>query len=161
MFARSVSRLVVRRPRLSRSPFSGMCAPSAAATGGLLAVLLILMPPAVLAQGAEARMPQSSQDHVELAGLYQRLAAKQRAHAESLRISLSEQIKRLAVAPNKTGVELPWVTKVKREAQPEISRAETAAGQAERSAEYHLMRAQELAGLEFATLAADSSGVRR
>jgi hypothetical protein len=112
-------------------------------------------------RGPDVRVPQSPQDHAELAGLYQRLAAQQREHADSLRKSLAAQIQRIAVAPNKTGVESPWVAKVKREAHPEISEAETAAAEAERSTEYHRMRAKELAGLEFATLASVSAGGRR
>jgi hypothetical protein len=135
----------------------------------LLAVLLILTPAvvshaddAVQTQGADVRVPQSPQDHAELAGLYQRLAAQQRGRAESLRKALAAQIQRIAVLPNKTGVESPWVTKVKREAQPEISQAETVAAEAERSANYHRMRAKELEGLEFAMLAASvSSGGKR
>jgi hypothetical protein len=147
MFSRSVSRFVVRR---------------------LFAVLLLLTPAVVLRADAAAqtqrpdvRLPQSPQDHAELAGLYQKLAAQQRGRAESFRKSLAAQIQRIAVAPNKTGVESPWVAKLKREAHPEISEAETAAAEAERSAEYHRMRAKELAGLEFATLASASAGGRR
>ncbi|MGH7419357.1 MAG: hypothetical protein ACREKB_16415, partial [Candidatus Rokuibacteriota bacterium] len=103
----------------------------------------------------------SPQDHLDLAALYQKAAVEHRARAAAARKSLAAELRSLSSFPNKSGVEFPWVTKVKREAQAEISQAETAAAEAERSADYHRMRARELEGLEFATLAAVSSGGRR
>lgn len=115
MFARTVSRFVVHRPGpSSRTRVSGTSARSALTARRLLAVLLILTPSTVLradetaqTQGATVRVPQSPQDHAELAGLYQRLATQQRGRADSLRKALAAQIQRIAVLPNKTGVESP------------------------------------------------------
>lgn len=165
MFGRSVSRFVVRRlGPSSRTPVSGTSARSTVTARALLAVLLMLTPSAVLpadeavqTQGAAVRVPQSPQDHVELAGLYQRLAAQQRGRAESLRKSWAAEIKRQTPFPNKAGVEFPWLTRLKRQAQEEISRAESEAAEAGRFADYHRMRAKELEGLEFTTLAASVS----
>ena len=164
MFGRSVSRFVARRlGPSSRTWVLGTSAPSAVTVRRLLAVLLVLTPAAVSraeeavqTQGADVRVPQSPQDHAELAGLYQRLATQERGQADSLRKSWAAEIKRQTPFPNKAGVEIPWLTRLKRQAQEEISRAESEAAEAERSADYHRMRAKELEGLEFVTLAAAS-----
>lgn len=107
------------------------------------------------AQGQEVKLPRSAQDHLELAALYERVAVQNRGEADSVRKSLQTGLRRLASFPNKTGHEFPWVTKLKREAQPKLDAAEKAAAAAERSADYHRLRAKEVEGLEFATLTAN------
>ena len=106
------------------------------------------------AQGQDVRVPQTAQDHLELAALYERVAVHSRGEADSVRKSLQTELRRLASFPNKTGSEFPWVTKLKRAAQPKIDAAEKAAEVAARSADYHRLRAKEVEGLEFATLTA-------
>lgn len=104
-------------------------------------------------QAPDVRVPQSAQDHLELAVLYEHVVQQERAQASNRRKLLSEELRRAAF-PNKSGVELPWIVKIRRQGQSEIDRAEKAAADAQRSAEYHRMRAKELEGREFATLAA-------
>lgn len=128
---------------------------------GVLSAVVLAMFGAPLASAVEApvpdaaqvRIPQSPQDHVDLADLYDKQAFYQRTKARALRRSWAARIQRDSVFPNKSGTEFPWVTRLKRQAQAEISRADALVAEAERSADYHRMRARELEGLEFATLA--------
>ena len=110
---------------------------------------------AAAGQRGEVRVPQTAKDHFELAALYERFENQQRAEATSLRTSLETELRRLAVPPNKTGSEFPWVTKVKRQMEPKIGAAEQTAKDAQRAADYHRFRAKEVEGLEFAKLAGD------
>lgn len=112
------------------------------------------------ARAVEVRVPQSPTDHLELAALYQKVADEQRRKADSLRKSWTAEIQKRTPFPNKGGVEFPWIAKLKKQAQAEISQAEAAEEEAGRFAGYHRMRAKELEGLEFAHLAAALRGGR-
>ena len=109
--------------------------------------------PAVEAEvRTEVRVPQTPRDHLELAALYLKAAAENRQRGEALRKSWAVEIKRQTPFPNKSGIEFPWLTRLKRQAQEEITQADDAGAAAERAGEYHRLRARELEGLEFATL---------
>jgi hypothetical protein len=89
----------------------------------------------------------SAQRHLTLAETYERAAAAQRAEVQALRQRAAADYREaMAGAPNKTGVEYPWVAKVRKASEEAIRAAEAQADVAQRHAEYHRFRAQELQG---------------
>ena len=117
-------------------------------------------PVTAAAQNQAVRVPQSAKDHQELAALYEKVAVQGREEANRVRKSLQTELGRAASFPNKTGIEFPWVRRVKREAQSRMAAADQRANEAERAAEYHRARANEVEGLEFARLTGAPQGDR-
>ena len=133
---------------------------AAAQDRAVLTNVEVKRPVASAAQNQAVRVPQSAKDHQELAALYERVAVQDREEAGRVRKSLQAELARAALVPNKTGIEFPWVTRIKRNAQSKISAADQRANEAERAAEYHRARANEIEGLEFAKLTARPRGDR-
>ena len=101
--------------------------------------------PAAPAKGA-CSCAKSPDDHLALAQSYDQTAAEHRAVAAEHRKMIADTKEDARSFPNKTGIELGWVRKMREHCEAYITKAEAAAKEAERFAEYHRMRAAELQG---------------
>ena len=94
---------------------------------------------------AQARIPQTAEEHFAVAKSYQEKAASFRAIADEHRTML-EEYKRSALPPTKTGMKNPWVKKMEEHCGAYIRDAGKLAADADKLAEYHTMRGRELQG---------------
>jgi hypothetical protein len=82
-----------------------------------------------------------------LAEGYDRAAATQRTEVAGLRQKGTEAYRQAASGvPNKTGVEYPWLAKIRKAYESSVRAAQAQADEAERHAEYHRFQAQDLQG---------------
>ncbi len=125
-------------------------------TGALAgAVLTMLQAPQASAQATEEKpagdqptykIPQTFEDHMALAERYRKKAATYREEAEIHEKMLAGYRKDASLFPNKSGIEPPWFTKLRKHCEDYINRAEALAAEADRFAEFHRMRALEFRG---------------
>ena len=89
----------------------------------------------------------SAERHIMLAEGYARAAAAQRREVQALRRKGASDYQQAANGvPNKTGGEFPWLAKIRKTSEESIRGAQAQADEAQRHAEYHRFRAQELQG---------------
>jgi hypothetical protein len=97
------------------------------------------------AAGQEVKIPQTAQDHLDLAERYQKKAAEYRQEIETHKKMLADYSKRVAKNPKDNG-ENPYIKKMRLHCEKYISDAENLAGDAGEMARYHTFRARELEG---------------
>jgi hypothetical protein len=93
----------------------------------------------------EMKIPQTPQDHRELADRYQKKAAEYRQEIEMHKKMLAEFSKKVAKNPKDTG-ENPYIRKMRLLCEKYISAAEGLAREADEMAKFHTFRAKELEG---------------
>ena len=96
------------------------------------------------AYAQEAKAPVTAADHLQLAKMYQDKAASYRKDADYHRKMIEEYKAQAATSP-KSGPN-PWFTKMQKHCQMMIKDAEKLAADAEKSAEFHTLRAKEVEG---------------
>jgi hypothetical protein len=94
---------------------------------------------------AEVSVPETAADHQALAKQYSDEATAFRKVAAEQREKAATYNKGTA-GPSKSGTPNPWAKKMADQCGKMVSGAETLAVDAQKSAEYHTLRAQELAG---------------
>jgi hypothetical protein len=97
------------------------------------------------AQGQEVKIPQTIQDHLDLAEHYRKKAAEYRQEINMHKNMLSEYSKRVARNPKDTG-ENPYIRKMRLHCEQYIGAAEGLAREADEMARFHTFRARELEG---------------
>ena len=134
-----------------------MKATSAGLTLALIAAGAILGPSA-RADGAggeqaaskkeEVGVPATADEHLARAATYQEKAAAYRQEAAVHRKMFADFERRQGnpAFQVKTGRELPWIAKMRKHCDAYIKDAERLAGDADRFAEFHRMRAEEMRG---------------
>lgn len=93
----------------------------------------------------EMKIPQTAQDHRELAERYQKKAAEYRQEIEMHKKMLADFSKTVARNPKDTG-ENPYIRKMRLHCEKYIRAAENLAREAEEMAKFHTFRARELEG---------------
>jgi hypothetical protein len=93
----------------------------------------------------EMKIPQTAQDHKDLAERYQKKAAEYREEIEMHKKMLAEFSKKVAKNPKDTG-ENPYIKKMRLHCEKYISAAEGLAREADKMAKFHTFRAKELEG---------------
>ena len=92
-----------------------------------------------------ADIPQTSQEHIALAESYRKRAAEYRAEAEMHRKMMIDYKKGVAITP-KEHSENSWLKKMRLHCEKYIVEAESLAQEADKFADYHMLRAKELEG---------------
>lgn len=93
----------------------------------------------------EMKIPQTAQDHKDLAERYQKKAAEYREEIAMHKKMLAEFSKKVAKNPKDTG-ENPYIKKMRLHCEKYISAAEGLAREADEMAKFHTFRAKELEG---------------
>lgn len=91
----------------------------------------------------DVKIPATVEDHLALAKTYQEKAAQYRKEADYHHQMFEAYKKSVASSPKSPN---PWVTKMQKHCQMLAKDAEKMAGDADRAAEYHTLRAKELQG---------------
>jgi hypothetical protein len=97
------------------------------------------------AAGQEVKIPQTVQDHLDLAERYQKKAVEYRQEIGIHKKMLSEYGKRVARNPKDPG-ENPYIRKMRLHCEKYIGAAEGLAREADEMAKFHTFRARELEG---------------
>jgi hypothetical protein len=97
------------------------------------------------ASGQEMKIPQTVQDHLNLAEGYRKRAGEYRQEIEAHKKMLANYSKRVARNPKDTG-ENPYIKKMRLHCEKNIGDAENFARDAGEMAKYHTFRARELEG---------------
>jgi hypothetical protein len=97
------------------------------------------------AQEQEVKIPQTVQDHLDLAEHYRKNAAEYRQEIEIHKKMLAEYSKGVARNPKDT-VENPYIRKMRLHCEKYIGVAEGLAREADEVAKFHTFRARELEG---------------
>jgi hypothetical protein len=97
------------------------------------------------AEGQEVKIPQTVQDHLDLAERYRGKAAEYRQEIDIHKKMLAEYSKRVAKNPKDTG-ENPYIRKMRLHCEKYIDAAEGLAREADEMARFHTFRARELEG---------------
>jgi len=97
------------------------------------------------AAGREAPIPQTVQDHLNLAESYRKKATEHRREIETHKKVLAEYSKGVAKNPKDTG-ENPYIKKMRLHCEKNMNDAENLARDAGEMARYHTIRARELQG---------------
>jgi hypothetical protein len=95
--------------------------------------------------GQEMKIPQTAQDHMDLAECYQKKAAEYRQEIATHKKMLAEYSKGVARNPKDTS-ENPYIKKMRLHCEKYISAAENLAREADEMAKFHTFRAKELEG---------------
>ena len=96
---------------------------------------------------ATVKVPTTREDHLALADGYRKKAVAYREDATTHRQMLDAYKKQVATPMDaKTGLENPWIKKMRLHCEEYIRDAERLAVSAEKFAEFHTMRAAELQG---------------
>lgn len=121
----------------------------------VLSLLLTITSPALSAgqepkqdhamHSQEMKIPQTPQDHRELAERYQKKAAEYRQEIEMHKKMLADFSKTVARNPKDTG-ENPYIKKMRLHCEKYIKATASAAQEAEEMAKFHTFRARELEG---------------
>lgn len=90
-------------------------------------------------------IPQTAQEHLALAESYRKRAADYRAEAEMHRKMMADYKKGVAITP-KEHSENSWLKKMRLHCEKYIGEAESLAQEADKFADYHMLRAKELEG---------------
>ena len=93
----------------------------------------------------EMKIPQTPQDHRDLADRYQKKAAEYRQEIEMHKKMLADFSKTVARNPKDTG-ENPYIRKMRLHCEKYIKATTSAAQEAEEMAKFHTFRARELEG---------------
>lgn len=101
---------------------------------------------AVEEQQMAVATPQTAQEHLARAATYKEKAAQSRKEAEEHRKMFADYDKKQGspLLKSKMGRDEPWVAKMRQHCNTYIKAAETMAAEAERFAEFHRMRAEEM-----------------
>jgi hypothetical protein len=97
---------------------------------------------------AEMSAPATADEHLARAATYQEKAATYREDAAVHRKMFADYERKTGnpALQSKAGRELPWVAKMRKHCEAYIKDAETLAADADRFAEFHRMRAEEMRG---------------
>ncbi|MFN8092246.1 MAG: hypothetical protein U0599_08520 [Vicinamibacteria bacterium] len=97
---------------------------------------------------AEMSVPATPDEHLARAATYQEKAAVYRKEAAVHRKMFADYERQSGnpALQSKAGRELPWIAKMRKHCDEFIKDAEKLAGDAERFAEFHRMRAEEMRG---------------
>lgn len=96
---------------------------------------------------ATVHAPETSKDHLALADAYRKTTATYREDAAMHRQMLAAYTKKVAVPTDgRGGSENPWIKKMRVHCEGYIRDADKLAGDSEKFAEFHTMRAAELQG---------------
>ncbi len=96
-------------------------------------------------QSQEVKLPQTAQEHREMAKQYRQKAEAQRAEVATHKKMLADYSKGVAKNPKDLG-ENPYVKKMRLHCEKYIKAAEALATEAEEMAKFHELRAKELEG---------------
>lgn len=94
----------------------------------------------------EPKVPQTVADHEALAKQYTDQAAQFKKVADDHRAMVEAYKKTIAMPVNKGGVKNPWLVKMEKHCAMLAKDADKLAADAEKAAEYHMLRAKELQG---------------
>ena len=96
----------------------------------------------------EVGVAQTAEEHFARAASYREKAAAYREEAKLHREMLAEYKRKYGdpVRETKTGRELPWIAKMRLHCEHYIKQAKRLADEAERFAEFHRMRGEEMQG---------------
>jgi hypothetical protein len=94
----------------------------------------------------EAKVPQTAADHEALAKQYKDQAAQFKKVADEHRAMADAYKKSFAAPAAKAGQKNPWVVKMEKHCGMLAKDADKLAADAEKAAEFHLMRAKEVEG---------------
>ena len=99
-------------------------------------------------QETQAGVPQTADEHTARAAWYREKAASYRQEAELHRRMFADYDKKegSAALRSKSGRELPWVAKMRKHCEGYMEQAQKMATEADRFAEFHRMRAEEMQG---------------
>ena len=99
-------------------------------------------------QETQAGVPQTADEHTARAAWYREKAASYRQEAELHRRMFADYDKKegSAALRSKSGRELPWVAKMRKHCESYMKEADRMAAEADRFAEFHRMRAEEMQG---------------
>ena len=95
-----------------------------------------------------AAVPGTAEEHLTRAAAYKDKAAQYRKEAEEHRKMFADYKaqQNLPALQTKTGRELPWIAKMRKHCESYMKQAERMAAEAERFAEFHRMRGEEMQG---------------
>lgn len=93
----------------------------------------------------EMKIPQTAQDHKDLAERYQKKAAEYREEIEMHKKMLAEFSKKVAKNPKDTG-ENPYIKKMRLHCEKYIKAAENLEQEAKEMAKFHTFRVKEMEG---------------
>ena len=118
--------------------------------GGLLGPSARADAPAGQASGnaAQISVPATAEEHLARATMYLERAASYRSEAAEHRQMFADFDRQQGnpALQNKMGRELPWIAKMRKHCEGYVKNAERLAAEAERFAEFHRMRAEEMRG---------------
>lgn len=99
-------------------------------------------------QAAMQGVPQTAEEHLARARSYREKAAQYRAEAQTHRKMFADYDKKQGSAAlrNKMGREEPWIAKMRQHCERLMKAAENLAAEADRFAEFHRMRGEEMQG---------------
>ena len=99
-------------------------------------------------QEAVVDVPRTAEEHLARAASYREKAAQLRREAEAHRKMFVEYDKKQGspALKSKMGREEPWIAKMRQHCDSYINEAEKMASEAERFAEFHRMRGEEMRG---------------
>ena len=112
----------------------------------MIAGILVVAAAAAWAQAAsDVSLPVTAADHTTLAASYQEKAAAYRQEAAYHRTMVEEYRQKVIVNP-KSPMENPWLKSMRKHCQAIIQDSDRLAGEMDRFAQRHRMRAAELQG---------------
>lgn len=99
-------------------------------------------------QETQVAVPQTPDEHLARAASYREKAASYRQEAELHRKMFAAYDKQEGnpALQSKSGRELPWVAKMRKHCESYMKEADRMAAEADRFAEFHRMRAEEMQG---------------
>jgi hypothetical protein len=94
----------------------------------------------------EAKVPQTAAEHEAMAKQYKDQAAQFKKFADDHRAMAEAYKKSLVMPTSKSGQKNPWLAKMEKHCGMLAKDADKLAADAEKAAEFHTMRAQEVGG---------------
>lgn len=101
---------------------------------------------ATAALADEVKLPQTTAEHDAMAKSYKDQAAQYKKVADDHREMAAAYKKTVAMPESKGGVKNPWLTKMEKHCGMLAKDADKLAADAEKAAEHHTMRGQEIQG---------------
>ncbi len=110
-----------------------------------VAMLLAALALPTVARAQAAKIPQTAADHLALAKSYQEKAAAYRKEVADHK-AMAEAYKKSSAPGGKSTGENPWAKKMEEHCRAIAADAEKLAVDADKAAEFHMLRAKELQG---------------
>jgi hypothetical protein len=117
-------------------------------SGAIVAILLVLAftLSSSVASADEVKIPETAAEHEAAAKTYKEEAAQNRKVAADHRAMAEAYKKRIQYPVSKGGIKNPWLEKMEKHCALLAQDAEKLAADAEKAAQFHMMRAEELEG---------------